>query len=51
MVNLGLILGGETVTLEMVSRIDVREGVMWCPVMVWSQYLRFYRDVSKEKLA
>ena len=36
-VSLGLILGGDAVTLLMVSRIDVRDGVMALPVIVWSQ--------------
>lgn len=37
MVSLGLIFGGDCVTLLMVSRIEVLEGRMEFPVMVWSQ--------------
>src|SRR3569833_468300 len=37
MVSLGLILGGEAVTLLIVSEMDVRDGRMGLPVMVWSQ--------------
>lgn len=45
-VSLGLISGGEAVTFEMVSRIDTREGTMGLPVMVMSQYRRFYNQVN-----
>jgi hypothetical protein len=41
-VRLALILGGEDTTLGRVSRIDVREGMMAFPVIVVSQYLRFW---------
>lgn len=34
MVSLGLILGGCAVTLLMVSKIDVRDGMMGLPVLV-----------------
>jgi hypothetical protein len=34
MVNLGLILGGEAVTLLMVSRMEVRDGMIGLPVLV-----------------
>ena len=37
MVNLGWSLGGEAVTLVRVSRIEVREGTIKFPVLVWSQ--------------
>lgn len=43
-VSLGLILGGEAVTLLIVSEMDVREGMMGLPEMVWSQYRRFYTN-------
>lgn len=36
-VNFGLILGGCAVTLLMVSNIEVREGMIELPVLVWSQ--------------
>jgi len=36
-VSLGLILGGDAVTLLIVSRIDVLEGTIELPVLVWSQ--------------
>jgi hypothetical protein len=45
-VNFGLILGGLAVTLLRVSRIEVREGTMGLPVLVWSQYCRFWAGVS-----
>ncbi len=40
------IFGGDATTLDNVSRMDVREGTMGLPVMVTSQYLRFWTDVS-----
>lgn len=42
MVRLALILGGDETTLGRVSRMEVREGTMAFPVMVVSQYLRFW---------
>lgn len=36
-VDLGAILGGEAMTLGMVSRMEVREGTIGLPVMVVSQ--------------
>ena len=41
-VRLALILGGEATTLGSVSRIDVREGMIAFPVIVVSQYRRFW---------
>jgi hypothetical protein len=41
MVNLGGILGGDVTTLLSVSRIEVRDGIISCPVMVVSQYRLF----------
>jgi len=37
MVSLGFSLGGDAVTLLRVSRIEVLEGTMLLPVLVWSQ--------------
>lgn len=37
MVNFGLIFGGCAVTLLMVSNMDVLDGMMELPVLVWSQ--------------
>lgn len=42
MVDLGLIFGGEETTLGIVSRIEVLDAMMKLPVMVVSQYLRFF---------
>jgi hypothetical protein len=42
MVDLGWILGGEETTLESVSRMDVREGIMKAPEVVVSQYCLFW---------
>jgi hypothetical protein len=47
MVDLGLIFGGEATTFEIVSRIEVLEAMIKLPVIVLSQYLRFYsHDMS-----
>jgi hypothetical protein len=35
------ILGGWTTTLGRVSRMEVREGTIWAPDSVMSQYCRF----------
>ena len=43
MVSLGLILGGEAVTLLIVSEMEVRDGRIGLPEIVWSQYCRFYK--------
>ena len=40
------ILGGEEMTFGIVSRMEVRDGVMGAPEMVVSQYLRFCGGVS-----
>ncbi len=46
MVDLGWILGGEATTLDRVSRIEVREGIMKAPEVVVSQYCLFcWHDV------
>jgi hypothetical protein len=37
MVSFGLSLGGFAVTLLTVSRMEVRDGTMGLPVLVWSQ--------------
>lgn len=39
-VDLGLICGGDLETLPIVSRIDVREGMIKLPLIVVSQYRR-----------
>lgn len=36
-VSFGLSFGGCAVTLLRVSRIEVRDGTIWLPVLVWSQ--------------
>jgi hypothetical protein len=41
-VRFALILGGEATTLGSVSRMDVRDGMIAFPVIVLSQYLRFF---------
>ena len=41
MVSFGRIKTVGAVTLLMVSKMDVREGKMELPEIVWSQYLRF----------
>ena len=45
MVDFGVSFGGEATTRGMVSRIDVREGVIAAPESVTSQYLRNYNPV------
>ena len=44
------ILGGDDITLGIVSRIDVRDGVIGEPEMVTSQYLRFCHATDQYRL-
>lgn len=43
-VDLYLIFDGEETTFGIVSRMEVREAIMKLPVIVVSQYRRFYED-------
>jgi len=47
-VDLDAIFGGDAMTRGRVSKIDVREGTIGLPVIVVSQYLRFYNLLAAE---
>lgn len=50
MVDLGWILGGDAMTLESVSRMEVREGIIKAPEAVLSQYCLFYTATQRRWL-